>query len=170
MEFHVRSVDLPVNDDLRAFAERRADKLDRFFDRPADAQLELAPPAPAPRRRTSSAVQFTIQAGRAVLRAEETTTTPTRRRSRLRQAAAPGAELPRSPHRSPVARQPHHRFDGAEPHGLAPEQMDFDWTTAPTDDDEPRHRPHQALLPQADGARTKRSTRWSCSATPSSSS
>jgi putative sigma-54 modulation protein len=70
MELHIRSVDLPVNDDLRSFADRRAAKLDRFFDRPATAQLEL-------RRRPQRSggevvrVQLTIQAGRAVLRAEE---------------------------------------------------------------------------------------------------
>ena len=70
MEIFIRTVDIAVHDDLRAHAQRRADKLDRFLDRVTDAQLELRR---RPQRRGSDVtrVQLTIHAGRSLLRAEE---------------------------------------------------------------------------------------------------
>jgi ribosomal subunit interface protein len=70
MELFIRNVDIAVNDDLRAHAQRRADKLDRFLDRVTDAQLELRR---RPQRRGGdiTRVQVTIHAGRTLLRAEE---------------------------------------------------------------------------------------------------
>ena len=71
MDVHIRSVDIQMTDDLRAYAERRAEKLDRLIDRSTAAQFEL-------RRRPQrsgadvTAVQVTIRSGRLLLRAEET--------------------------------------------------------------------------------------------------
>lgn len=70
MDLHIRGVDIPMTDDLRSYARRRAEKLERLLDRPADAQLEV-------RRRPQrsgaevTAVQVTIRSGRHLLRAEE---------------------------------------------------------------------------------------------------
>jgi putative sigma-54 modulation protein len=71
MDVHIRSVDVQMTDDLRSYAERRAEKLDRLIDRSSEAHLEL-------RRRPQrsgadvTAVQVTIRAGRLLLRSEET--------------------------------------------------------------------------------------------------
>lgn len=71
MDLHIRSVDIPVTDELRTYAERRAEKLERLLDRGSDTQLEL-------RRRPQrtgaevTAVQVTIRSGKKLLRAEET--------------------------------------------------------------------------------------------------
>ncbi len=71
MDVHIRSVDIQLTDDLRDYAERRAEKLDRLIDRTTDAHLEL-------RRRPQrsgadvTAVQVTVRSGRLLLRSEET--------------------------------------------------------------------------------------------------
>lgn len=71
MELHIRSVDIPLTDELRAYAEGRANKLERLIERGSDTQLEL-------RRRPQrtgaevTAVQVTIRSGKKLLRAEET--------------------------------------------------------------------------------------------------
>lgn len=70
MEITIRNVDIPLSDDLRAYAEHKAEKLDRFLQRVTDAQLEL-------RRRPQRSggdvtrVQVTVHAGRSLLRAED---------------------------------------------------------------------------------------------------
>lgn len=70
MDMHIRSVDIPLTDDLRTYAERRAEKLGRLLDRTSETQLEL-------RRRPQrtgaevTAVQVTIRTGKKLLRAEE---------------------------------------------------------------------------------------------------
>jgi putative sigma-54 modulation protein len=70
MELHIRNVDTPISAELRAFANRHAAKLDRFFDRAVDAQLELRA---RPQRSGGeiTRVQVTIQSGRVLLRSEE---------------------------------------------------------------------------------------------------
>lgn len=71
MDLHIRSVDIPLTDELRAYAEGRANKLDRLIERGSNTQLEL-------RRRPQrtgaevTAVQVTIRSGKKLLRAEET--------------------------------------------------------------------------------------------------
>lgn len=71
MDVHIRSVDVQMTDDLRDYAERRAEKLDRLIDRSTEAHVEL-------RRRPQragvdvTAVQVTIRSGRLLLRSEET--------------------------------------------------------------------------------------------------
>ncbi len=71
MDLNIRSVDIPVTDELRTYAERRAEKLARLLERGSDTQLEL-------RRRPQragaevTAVQVTIRSGKKLLRSEET--------------------------------------------------------------------------------------------------
>ena len=71
MDVHIRSVDVQMTDDLREYAERRAEKLDRLIDRDSEANIELRR---RPQRSGSevTAVQVTIRAGRLLLRSEET--------------------------------------------------------------------------------------------------
>lgn len=70
MEITIRHVDIPLSEDLRAHAQHRAEKLDRFLSRVTDAQVEM-------RRRPQRSggdvtrVQVTIHAGRSLLRAED---------------------------------------------------------------------------------------------------
>jgi putative sigma-54 modulation protein len=71
MELTVRGHDLHISDELREFAERRTDGLDKLLDNVVDAKLELRR---AHQRSASSgaiAAQITIQTGRNILRAEE---------------------------------------------------------------------------------------------------
>lgn len=71
MDLNIRSVDIQMTDDLRTYAERRAEKLGRLLNGSTEAQLEL-------RRRPQrtgaevTAVQVTIRSGRHLLRSEET--------------------------------------------------------------------------------------------------
>jgi putative sigma-54 modulation protein len=69
MELTVRGHDIHINDDLREFAERRADGLDKLLENIVDAKLELR----RTHQRASGAIaaQITIQTGRNILRAEE---------------------------------------------------------------------------------------------------
>jgi putative sigma-54 modulation protein len=70
MELTVRGHDLQISDELREFAARRTDGLDRLLDNIVDAKLELR----RTHQRTSGgsiAAQITIQTGRNILRAEE---------------------------------------------------------------------------------------------------
>jgi len=75
MDLHIRGNDIVITDDLRAFAERRAAKLDHLLSRVVDAKLEL-------RRRhnrtggDTTTAQLTIQTGRRLLRAEEDAADP----------------------------------------------------------------------------------------------
>ena len=75
MDLHIRGKDIVITDDLRAFAERRAAKLDQLLSRVVDAKLEL-------RRRhnrtggDTTTAQLTIQTGRRLLRAEEDAADP----------------------------------------------------------------------------------------------
>jgi len=76
VDLHIRGNDIVITDDLRAFAERRAAKLDPLLSRVVEAKLEL-------RRRhnrsggDSTTAQLTIQTGRRLLRAEEHAPDPT---------------------------------------------------------------------------------------------
>lgn len=70
MDLSVRGHDVQISDELRDFASRRIDGVDRLLDHIVDAKLEL--------RRTHHrangggiAAQITIQTGRNILRAEE---------------------------------------------------------------------------------------------------
>ncbi len=70
MELQIRGNGVPVTDDLRRFAEKRASKLDHLVDRVVDAKLELRARHNRSGPDTVTA-QLTIQAGRRLLRAEE---------------------------------------------------------------------------------------------------
>ncbi len=70
MELQIRGNGVPVTDDLRRFAEKRAAKLDHLVDRVVDAKLELRARHNRSGPDTVTA-QLTIQAGRRLLRAEE---------------------------------------------------------------------------------------------------
>ena len=75
MEIQVRGNGVAIDDDLIAFVNRRAAKLDRLVDRIVDAKLELR----ASHNRIgpdTTAAQITIQSGRNVLRAEERASDP----------------------------------------------------------------------------------------------
>jgi putative sigma-54 modulation protein len=138
MELHIRNVDTPITEELRSFANRHAAKLDRYFDRAVDGQLELRA---RPQRSGGeiTRVQITIQAGRALLRAEEEDHDPQKAIDRaftklLRQV--------RRFHdrRTDRKAQPPHRsaaFDGLRP--LEPEEIDaLDALDDGTGDEEPR--------------------------------
>jgi putative sigma-54 modulation protein len=70
MELTIRGADITVSDDLRAFAQSRVDRLDRYIEHVVEAKLELKP---SRRRNNNNAVvaQLTLQTGRDILRAEE---------------------------------------------------------------------------------------------------
>ena len=70
MELQIRGNGVPVTDDLRRFAEKRAAKLDHLVDRVVDAKLELRARHNRSGPDTVTA-HLTIQAGRRLLRAEE---------------------------------------------------------------------------------------------------
>lgn len=70
MQIQVRGKDLQISDSMRDVADRRAERLDRLVDRVHDAKLELR----LDKHRTGNdqvVAQFTLQAGRSLLRAEE---------------------------------------------------------------------------------------------------
>lgn len=77
MELAIRGNDVEITDELRQFASRRVEGLDRLLDRIVDAKLELK----RTHQRTaadSHVAQITIQAGRNILRAEERDNDPSR--------------------------------------------------------------------------------------------
>jgi len=70
MDLTVRGHDLQISDELREFAERRTENLDRLLDNVVEAKLELR----RDHQRASGgsiAAQITIQTRRNILRAEE---------------------------------------------------------------------------------------------------
>jgi putative sigma-54 modulation protein len=75
MEIQVRGNGVAVNDDLIAFVNRRAARLDRLIDHVVDAKLELRELHNRVRPDTTAA-QITIRSGRDVLRAEERAADP----------------------------------------------------------------------------------------------
>jgi putative sigma-54 modulation protein len=75
MDMQVRGNGVAIDDDLQAFIDRRAAKLDRLVDRVVEANLELR----GQRNRGGpgvTAAQITIQTGRDVIRAEERAADP----------------------------------------------------------------------------------------------
>ncbi|MCC6314454.1 MAG: ribosome-associated translation inhibitor RaiA [Thermomicrobiales bacterium] len=70
MDLQIRGNGVSVTDDLREFAERKADRLERMIDKIDDAKLELRHNRAKTGPHTITA-QFTVQSGRTVLRAEE---------------------------------------------------------------------------------------------------
>ncbi|MCA9337077.1 ribosome-associated translation inhibitor RaiA, partial [Candidatus Saccharibacteria bacterium] len=70
MELSIRGADISVNEDLRAYAQSRIDRLDRYIEHIVEAKLELKP---SRRKNTTAGVvaQLTIQSGHDLLRAEE---------------------------------------------------------------------------------------------------
>jgi putative sigma-54 modulation protein len=75
MEIQIRGNGVAVNDDLIAFVNRRAARLDRLIDHVVDAKLELRELHNRVRPDTTAA-QITIRSGRDVLRAEERAADP----------------------------------------------------------------------------------------------
>ena len=75
MELQIRGNGVAVTDELRAFAEKRAAKLDRLVDRVVDAKLELRGRHNRVGPDTVTA-QLTLQTGRRLLRAEENDANP----------------------------------------------------------------------------------------------
>jgi putative sigma-54 modulation protein len=77
MELAIRGNDVEITDDLRQFAGRRVEGLDRLLGRIVDAKLELRR---AHQRTTADSfvAQITIQTGRNILRAEERDNEPSR--------------------------------------------------------------------------------------------
>ena len=70
MELTIRGADISVNDDLRAFAQSRVDRLDRYLEHVVESKLELKPSRL--KNGTNGVIaQLTIQTGRDLLRAEE---------------------------------------------------------------------------------------------------
>jgi putative sigma-54 modulation protein len=70
MDIQVRGNGVAIDDDLLAFVDRRATRLDRLLDRVVDAKLELR----GLHNRVgpdTTAAQITIRSGKQVLRAEE---------------------------------------------------------------------------------------------------
>ncbi|MEA2510774.1 MAG: putative sigma-54 modulation protein [Thermomicrobiales bacterium] len=70
MDLAIRGNDVEITDELRQFANRRVEGMDRLLGRVVDAKLELR----RTHQRTAAdaiAAQITIQTGRNVLRAEE---------------------------------------------------------------------------------------------------
>ena len=134
MDVHIRSVDVQMTDDLRAYAERRAEKLDRLIDRTTEAHLEL-------RRRPQrsgadvTAVQVTIRSGRLLLRSEETDFDP---KKAIDQAVDKMARQMRKFHdrRSDRQARKPEALDAADLDGLAPAVAIDD---VGTDDEEPYH-------------------------------
>jgi len=133
MDVHIRSVDVQMTDDLRDYAERRAEKLDRLIDRNTEAHLEL-------RRRPQragadvTAVQVTIRSGRLLLRSEETDFDP---KKAIDQAIDKMARQMRKFHdrRSDRQARKPESLDGTDLDGLVPsDALEEDFAT---DDDEP---------------------------------
>ena len=75
MHLQIRGHDIAVTDDLRDFAERRANKLDHLLTRVVDAKLELRHRHNRTGGDTTTA-QLTIQTGKRLLRAEEDAADP----------------------------------------------------------------------------------------------
>ncbi len=133
MDVHIRSVDVQMTDDLRDYAERRAEKLDRLIERSTEAHVEL-------RRRPQrtgaavTAVQVTVRSGRLLLRSEETDYDP---RKAIDQAIDKMARQMRKFHdrRSDRQARKPESLDGVELNGPAPTDVFEDDATA--DDDEP---------------------------------
>jgi putative sigma-54 modulation protein len=133
MDVHIRSVDVQMTDDLRDYAERRAEKLDRLIERSTEAHVEL-------RRRPQrtgadvTAVQVTVRSGRLLLRSEETDYDA---RKAIDQAIDKMARQMRKFHdrRSDRQARKPELLDGAELNGLAPIDVFEDDATA--EDDEP---------------------------------
>lgn len=75
MELKIRGNGVVVSDELRAFAEKRAARLDRLVDRVVDAKLELRKRHNRVGPDTVTA-QLTLQSGRRLLRAEESHVDP----------------------------------------------------------------------------------------------
>jgi putative sigma-54 modulation protein len=77
MELAIRGNDVEIKDELRQFASRRVEGLNRLLGRVVDAKLELK----RTHQRTTSdsyVAQITIQTGRDILRAEERDNDPSR--------------------------------------------------------------------------------------------
>ena len=133
MDVHIRSVDVQMTDELRDYAERRAEKLDRLIDRSTEAHLELRR---RPQRTGSdvTAVQVTIRSGRLLLRSEETDYDP---RKAIDQAIDKMARQMRKFHDRRTDRQVRksEALDGAESGGLAASEVFDDDLTS--DDEEP---------------------------------
>ncbi|HEX5498832.1 MAG TPA: ribosome-associated translation inhibitor RaiA, partial [Thermomicrobiales bacterium] len=76
MELQIRSRGIPITDEIRQFADKRAARLDRLIGPVIDAKLELR----ADNNRVGPPIttaQLTIQTGRRLLRAEERDPEPT---------------------------------------------------------------------------------------------